>query len=49
MRRTRDLIRSRLGFRFVGVPDERTALDLETAVKAGALGARPYLQYPVGD
>jgi hypothetical protein len=47
--RTRDLIRSRLGFRFVGVPDIRTALDLETAIKTGALGARPYLQYPVED
>jgi hypothetical protein len=44
-----DLIRRKLGFRFVSVPDKRTALDLETAVKTGALGARPYLQNPVED
>lgn len=44
--RTRDLIREELGFRFVSVPDSRAALDLEKAVEEGALGARPFLQYP---
>jgi hypothetical protein len=44
--RTREVIRSKFGFRLVSVPDARTALDLEKAIKRGVLGELPYLQNP---
>lgn len=48
-KRTREMIRAKLGFRSVRLPDARTALDVEKAIKRGALGELPYLQHPVPD
>ena len=39
----RQYIHDRLAYRFVAIRDSVTCLDVETAIKRGALGARPLL------